>query len=138
MARTARQFDVPFQLPEPFPVGTVAAARAVYWLKRRDPPGAQAARALAMALYRAYFADGRNIGEPAVVAAVGEEQGLDSAALEAGLQDPAVKEALKQATTEAIEDRGIFGSPFVIVDGEPFWGADRLDQVDRWLATGGW
>ena len=33
---------------------------------------------------------------------------------------------------------GVFGSPFVIVDGEPFWGADRLDQVDGWLATGGW
>ena len=35
-------------------------------------------------------------------------------------------------------ERGVFGSPFVIVDGEPFWGADRLDQVDGWLATGGW
>ena len=34
--------------------------------------------------------------------------------------------------------RGVFGSPYVVVDGEPFWGADRLDQVERWLATGGW
>jgi len=33
---------------------------------------------------------------------------------------------------------GVFGSRFTIVDGEPFWGMDRLDQVDRWLATGGW
>jgi 2-hydroxychromene-2-carboxylate isomerase len=32
----------------------------------------------------------------------------------------------------------VFGSPMIIVDGEPFWGADRLDQVDGWLATGGW
>ena len=135
MARTARLFGVPFELPEPFPVGTIAAARAVYWLKRRDPA---AARDFALALYRAYFADGRNIGEPNVVLAVAEEQGLDTAALEVGLRDPAVKDALKQATTEAIEDRGIFGSPFIIVDGEPFWGADRLDQVDRWLETGGW
>jgi len=33
---------------------------------------------------------------------------------------------------------GIFGSPITVVDGEPFWGADRLDHVERWLATGGW
>jgi len=38
---------------------------------------------------------------------------------------------------EAIE-RKVFGSPYFIVDGEPFWGADRLDHVERWLATGGW
>jgi 2-hydroxychromene-2-carboxylate isomerase len=35
-------------------------------------------------------------------------------------------------------DKGVFGSPFVIVDGEKFWGNDRLTQVDQWLATGGW
>jgi 2-hydroxychromene-2-carboxylate isomerase len=31
----------------------------------------------------------------------------------------------------------VFGSPFVIVDGEPFWGLDRFEQIDRWLARGG-
>jgi 2-hydroxychromene-2-carboxylate isomerase len=41
------------------------------------------------------------------------------------------------ATSEAIRS-GIWGSPFVIVDGEPFWGEDRLDQVDIWLQRGGW
>jgi 2-hydroxychromene-2-carboxylate isomerase len=33
--------------------------------------------------------------------------------------------------------RGVFGSPYFIVDGEPFWGLDRLDQLQRWLETGG-
>jgi 2-hydroxychromene-2-carboxylate isomerase len=33
---------------------------------------------------------------------------------------------------------GVFGSPYIVVDGEPFWGADRLDQVEKWLSTGGW
>jgi hypothetical protein len=32
--------------------------------------------------------------------------------------------------------RGVFGSPFIIVDGEAFWGADRLPQLERWLETG--
>ena len=35
-------------------------------------------------------------------------------------------------------DRGVFGSPFVFVAGEPFWGSDRLEQVDDWLVRGGW
>ena len=42
-----------------------------------------------------------------------------------------------QATETAALAKGVFGSPFIIVDGEPFWGSDRLDQVDAWLATGG-
>ena len=46
-------------------------------------------------------------------------------------------DALRRENEQAIA-RGVFGSPFVIVDGEPFWGLDHLDQVDRWLATGGW
>ena len=33
---------------------------------------------------------------------------------------------------------GAFGSPYFIVDGEPFWGSDRLDRLERWIATGGW
>ena len=53
------------------------------------------------------------------------------------IDDPAAKDALKQTNDEAIA-RGIFGSPFIVVDGEPFWGMDRFDQIDRWLATGGW
>ena len=50
---------------------------------------------------------------------------------------PVCKDALRRASERAIV-AGVFGSPFIIVDGEPFWGVDRLDQVARWLATGGW
>jgi len=39
---------------------------------------------------------------------------------------------------DAAMARGVFGSPYVIVDGEPFWGVDRFDQLDKWLETGGW
>ncbi len=55
----------------------------------------------------------------------------------AALQDPDVKARLKREVDEAIA-RNVFGSPFIIVDGEAFWGADRLDMVDKWLETGGW
>jgi len=58
-------------------------------------------------------------------------------AARAAIDDPAIKAALKRENEQGIA-RGVFGSPFVIVDGESFWGFDRFDQVDRWLATGGW
>ena len=134
MERSARRLRVPFRFPEPFPIPTVAACRAVYWMERAD---SGEAKALAKALYRAYFVDGRNISEAAVVADVAAEAGTDRDALLAGVQEPAIKGRLKEVTNDAVE-RGIFGSPFFMVDGEPFWGHDRMDEVDRWLASGGW
>jgi 2-hydroxychromene-2-carboxylate isomerase len=47
-----------------------------------------------------------------------------------------MKDALKREVDGAIA-RGVFGSPFIFVDGEPFWGVDRFEQIERWLATGG-
>ena len=135
MERSARLLEVPFALPDPFPIATVATCRAVYWMDGHA--GAGAAKRLAQALYRAYFADGRNISEPGVVADVAAGHGADRDALLAGIGEPAVKERLKEVTDGAIE-RGVFGSPFFIVDGEPFWGHDRMAQVERWLETGGW
>ena len=134
MARSARRLGVPLTFPEPFPIATVAACRAVYWVERTD---AAAAKALAQALYRAYFVDGRNISEPDVVADVAGGTGADRDALLAGIQEPAIKDRLKEVTGAAIE-RGVFGSPFFMVGDEPFWGHDRMDEVDRWLETGGW
>jgi 2-hydroxychromene-2-carboxylate isomerase len=71
----------------------------------------------------------------AVVAEFAKAQGIEG--LEQGLELPGTKAKLRDVTDQAIAG-GIFGSPFFIVDGEAFWGHDRLAQVDRWLATGGW
>ena len=134
MQRSARCLKLPLSFPEPFPIATIAACRAVYWTERHDPGEA---KPLAKALYRAYFVDGRNISEADVVAEVAADSGADRGALLAGIQDPAVKDRLKEVTNDAVE-RGIFGSPFFMVDGEPFWGHDRMAEVDLWLETGGW
>ena len=53
----------------------------------------------------------------------------------AALNDPAVKDWLKNEVDAAIK-LGVFGSPYIVVDGEPFWGIDRFDQLERWLARG--
>jgi 2-hydroxychromene-2-carboxylate isomerase len=134
MARTARLYGLPFSIPTPFPIATVAASRAFWWLNEQS---IDQARVLAKALYRAYFAEGRNIGEPSVVIDVAVRNGVERSSLEAALADDKVKAKLKSITDKAIT-AGIFGSPFFIVDGEPFWGNDRVSQVDEWLSRGGW
>ena len=94
-------------------------------------------RSFAKAAFRTFFGDGRDISLPTTVADVAEPLGVDREALLLALKDPAVKDRLKTETNAAVE-RGVFGSPFIFVDGEPFWGADRLSDVERWLDSGGW
>lgn len=134
MARSARLLGVPFKLPSKFPIPTQHAARLTLWVHQSNDADA---KRLAAALYRAYFADDRDISNPDVCADIAVQCGHDRATAVAGMNDAAVKDALKSEIEQAIE-RKVFGSPFFLVDGEPFWGADRLDQVERWLATGGW
>jgi 2-hydroxychromene-2-carboxylate isomerase len=129
-ARSARLLGVPFKMPEPFPFFALAASRACYWLE--DP---EQSKALAKAIYHAAFGEGRDITPVPVVAELAAKLGIGG--LEQGLEQPAIKAKLRDATDQALA-RGVFGSPFFIVNGEPFWGHDRLDQLDRWLATGGW
>lgn len=134
MARSARKLGIKFALPEGFPFSSVYACRIFYWLESQSP---EAAKKYARAVYSAAFVDGTPPAdpEPAVEIAVG--LGHDLATVLAGMQDAAVKERLR-AATQAAMDKGVFGSPFVIVDGEPFWGNDRLAEVREWLQTGGW
>lgn len=134
LARMARLLGVPFKLPTKFPIGATAPSRAFYWVHDRD---AALARKLAHALFHAYFAEDRDISNPEVTANVAAKLEVERAELVQALNDPAVKERLRCEIDAAIE-RGVFGSPYIVIDGEPFWGADRLDQVDKWLDTGGW
>jgi 2-hydroxychromene-2-carboxylate isomerase len=134
LARSARLFGVPFKLPAKFPIAGQAPSRAYYWIADRD---AALARATAQALYRAYFADDRDISNPEVTVNVAAKLGTSRDELLQAINDAAVKERLRNEVDAAIE-RGVFGSPYLVIDGEPFWGADRLEQAEKWLATGGW
>lgn len=134
MQRCARLQGLPFKLPEVFPKAALAPARAFYWLVDSQP---ETARQLARAVYQATFAEGRDGSSADLVAELAEPLGVDRQQLLEAIQRPEVKERLKQETEAAVA-RGVFGSPFIFVDDEPFWGNDRLEQVERWLATGGW
>jgi 2-hydroxychromene-2-carboxylate isomerase len=129
LARSARLLKAPFKMPSRFPVSGTAPSRAYYWMADRDPA---LARKLAQSLFHAYFAEDRDISNPEVTGNVAAKLGVEKAELTQALNDPAVKERLKTEVDAAIE-RGVFGSPYIVIDGEPFWGADRLDQVDKWL-----
>jgi 2-hydroxychromene-2-carboxylate isomerase len=132
-ARSARFHGVEFNFPPVFPIPAQAPSRIVLWAKQKS--AADAAR-LSKALYRAFFVRGRDISKPEVAAEVAGEQGFDAAQARAAVDDPAIKDALKREVDGAIA-AGVFGSPFVVVDGEPFWGLDRFDQIERWLREGG-
>lgn len=134
LKRSARWFELPFRMPSRFPVPTQAACRVYYWLYDRDP---DAAKTLALALYRAYFVEDRDISNPEVTANVAARLGHDKEAITHAINDPAVKERLKTEIDAAVE-RGVFGSPYIVIDGEPFWGSDRLPQIEQWLARGPW
>ncbi len=134
MARAARALGIRFTVPAGFPFMSVGACRASYWAKDRDPVKAQA---LMQGLYRKAWSEGGDISHPGAVVAQAEAAGFDGQEVEAAMNDAAVKDRLR-AEVDAGMAKGVFGSPFFFVDGEPFWGHDRLAMVDRWLATGGW
>ena len=134
MLRSARWFGIPFKIPSKFPINTVAPCSTFYWLQTRD---AALAKQFALAIYRAYFKEDRDVSSTEITANVAAKLGVDKATVLQALEDPAVKERTKIEVDAAIE-RGVFGSPYIVIDGEPFWGADRLEQAERWLEKGPW
>ena len=134
LERTARLLNVPFGYPTTFPISGTAPSRAYYYVADRDPA---LAKRLALSLYRAYFSQDRDISAPETTIDVAAAMGVNRDDLVRALNDAAVKDRLRKEVENAIQ-RGVFGSPYIVIDGEPFWGSDRLEQVDQWLATGGW
>lgn len=131
--RSARFMGVPYTFPPKFPLATLVAARGYYWLHGQD---CGKAREFAHAVFRAYWVDGRDISELPVVLDIAVKLGIDGDAFATAIATTEIKDRVKQETDAAIA-KGMFGAPYFMVDGEPFWGADRLPQIDKWLATGG-
>lgn len=109
-------------------------ARAFYWVKQHHPA---LAAPMAHALFHAFWAEGRDLSTPEAVGAIRLPGGLDPAAVVEGAASDEAATLLRNAVAASIK-AGIFGSPTIVVDGEPFWGNDRLADVDAWLAEGGW
>lgn len=132
-ARSARFEGLPYALPAVFPQPTQNAARVFWWLARTR--GEAAAADWARAGLRAVFTRGLSLHETAALKDLAAEHGLDADAAEQVWNDPHWKTQLKLANDGAIA-AGVFGAPWFVVDGEPFWGNDRKPQIERWLAEG--
>ena len=130
--RSARFAGIRYRHPSKFPIGAVGASRAVLWLQQYRP---DQANAFVHAVFRAFFQDDRDISDAAVVAQIAQSIGIDGEALMEAAQAPAIKDELRRRVEEAVAS-GVFGAPTIVVDGEVFWGNDRLPQIERWLAAG--
>jgi 2-hydroxychromene-2-carboxylate isomerase len=131
MERQARAAGLPFSFPSRFPMNTVLALRATILANACENAEG---RKLVHRIYRAYWAEDQDIGDPQVVARLCDEIGLDGKALVAGASDQAIKDELRRLTGQAVE-AGVFGAPTFVVHlpagAETFWGADRLDLARR-------
>ena len=127
--RYAREHTVPMRRqPSDAVMNPLACGRALAWVNQHQP---QRAAEVVHAIYRAYWGQGLDLSTPESLAPlVGAEIAQAAAGDEAA--------ALLRAEVDAALQAGVFGSPTVVVDGEPFWGVDKFEQIDRWLSVGGW
>ena len=132
-ARCARLEGVPFTEPAHFPVDARLARRAFYRLDGKDPA---LAKRFALGVFDQYWGEGRDIREVADLAGLAAGLRIDPADLEAALTDDDAKRRMVQATEAAIKS-GCFGVPWFTLDGETFWGHDRIPYIDRWLRQAG-
>ena len=103
-------------------------------MEATDPP---AAVGLAAGLYACAFGEGRAPVDAGSVLDVAAALGQDREWLANEMTRDEIKDRLRQETALAL-DSGVFGSPFFLVDQEPFWGHDRMAELEDWLESGGW
>lgn len=133
VARIARLMRLDLQ-PGKLAHGAAPAAALYYVLNDRDP---SLTGAFVPAAFDAVWLHGQDLGDPDTVADLAAACGADRAMVRADLGSDLVKQRLKNEVAAALA-RGVFGSPTVAVDGELFWGWDRLAMAEAWLSSGGW
>jgi 2-hydroxychromene-2-carboxylate isomerase len=132
MRRFSEHLGLPIKLqPKYFPVNDEDAAQLIIAVDMKD--GTEAAMALSGALMKAVWVDDLNIADEAVLTALLHTQGLSESRLQEA-RSQAVHERFEEDSQRAIE-AGVFGAPSYVVEGEIFWGQDRLDFLERRLQT---
>ena len=132
LARWSKHLNMPMNVqPKFFPVPPDAAARLI--IAARTSLGVDTSMELAGAIMRALWEEERNIADDDTLAQIAASCGLDGAMLVKSSQTAGVQTQYEKNTDDAIA-ANVFGSPWYIVDGESFWGQDRLDFVERALA----
>ena len=125
LPRFARRYGVPLNVNPHFPINTLNLMRGAIAAARLD-----CMDAYLDPVYDAIWVQGKNMGDPVVVGEVLSEAGLDAGAILELSQDPLVKAELV-TNTEAAVARGVFGAPTMFLDGEMYFGQDRLDFIEE-------
>ncbi|OHC62757.1 MAG: 2-hydroxychromene-2-carboxylate isomerase [Rhodocyclales bacterium GWA2_65_20] len=126
MERLCKHYDLPLKKPSRFPRNGLRPARIIC-----AHPDAAWVPDFARATFTAGFAGDRDIGEREVIVGLLENMGLDANSLIAAAESPEGKDLLRRQNEDAFK-LDIFGAPSFIVDGELFWGNDRLEQALAW------
>ncbi len=123
----AKRYGVPYRWNPHFPINTLALMRGAIYVEKQG-------RLLPYsdAMYKAVWADGVNMNDPNEVGKVLAGSGFDPQEMLAAIQDPAIKQALKDATDAAVR-RGLFGAPTFFVGERMHFGQDRLPYVEELL-----
>lgn len=124
--RWAEHFAVPLVRRTDHPRRSVLAMRAILATPEDDR-----VRAI-HALFAAYHVRGEDFSDPSVVRASLDHAGLDGETLIARADTQPIKDELRARTDRAV-GKGVFGVPAMFVDGELYWGQDRLDWVEEAL-----
>ena len=123
--RSAEFFGLPLRIPEPLQISAHLAGRLHHaWTATRPQDGLR----LASEIFEAFFARGEDIADPAVLAALPCLASETPEAIRAMIDGAEGRRRLSEAVDEACA-ANITGVPFVTLDGESFFGADRLPQI---------
>ena len=134
--RYARLLGQPLNFPQKFPILSVKPARCFYYLEQRDG-NQRAAKLFSAEVFRAYFVERKDISSNEVLSKLLEPYDVPLVEFNTIMVSAEVRQMFRDAVDQALEKQ-VFGAPTFIVDGEMFWGVDRMAQLEQWMQTGGW
>ncbi|MEJ6593107.1 MAG: 2-hydroxychromene-2-carboxylate isomerase [SAR86 cluster bacterium] len=132
LMRWAKRYDLPFRMPDQFPIKTSRALKGAIAMRQWGLE-----QAFIEAIFAAYWEENiGTIGEYSVLRGIAENLGVDPTTFEVACESQVVREALIESTNSALA-RGVFGAPSIMIDDTLYWGKDRMEFVEAQLAAVG-
>jgi len=132
LMRWAKRYDLPFRMPDQFPIKTSRALKGAIAMRQWGLE-----QAFIEAIFAAYWEENiGTIGEYSVLRGIAENLGVDTTTFEVACESQVVREALIESTNSALA-RGVFGAPSIMIDDTLYWGKDRMEFVEAQLAAVG-